>query len=234
MSEMTVNYAMAWAYMNGLGRERSNMKLKNLEQSKFPMNIQFFAEVGDGAGGGQGGGAGDAENEGGDDKEKDSPLSFDDILKGNKDYQAEFDRRVQKGIQTAITTEKEKWEILTDDKVSEAEKLAKMTKEEKAQYMQQKKEKDIQAREAAITKRELTAEAKSTLADKGLPVGLSDALTYTDADTCKKSIEAVEKAFQQAVEKAVEEKLKGGQPPKNPQDQGSDLQEQIEKAMIGC
>lgn len=194
--------------------------MKLFEQSKFTMNIQFFAE-GDGAGGDQGGGAGA------------TTPSFDDILNGNKDYQAEFDRRVQKGIQTAITTEKEKWEILTDDKVSEAEKLAKMTKEEKAQYMQQKKEKDIQVREAAITKRELTAEAKSTLADKGLPVGLSDALTYTDADTCKKSIEAVEKAFQQAVEKAVEEKLKGGQPPKNPQGDAPDLQQEIEKAMMG-
>lgn len=206
------------------------MKLESFEQRKFPMNLQFFAE-GDGAGGDQGGGAGDTGSEGGDGK--DSTPSFDDILKENKDYQAEFDRRIQKGIQTAITTEKEKWEILTDDKVSEAEKLAKMNKEEKAQYLQEKKEKEIQDREAAITKRELAAEAKNTLAEKGLPVDLADVLNYTDADTCKKSIEALEKAFQQSVEKAVEEKLKGGQPPKNPQDQGSDLQKEIEKAMMG-
>ena len=53
--------------------------------------------------------------------------SFDDILK-NKDYQAEFDRRIQKALGTA----KEKWDALMDDKLSEAEKLAKMTKEEKA------------------------------------------------------------------------------------------------------
>ena len=210
------------------------MKLENLEQSKFQMNLQFFAEgEGDGAGGDQGGGAGDTGNGGGDGTGEDTTPSFDDILNGNKDDQAEFDRRVQKGIQKAITTEKEKWEILTDDKVSEAEKLAKMTKEEKSQYLQQKKEKDIQAREAAITKRELAAEAKNTLAEKGLPVDLADVLNYTDADTCKKSIEALEKAFQQSVEKAVEEKLKGGQPPKNPQDQGSDLQKEIEKAMMG-
>ncbi|WP_409015709.1 DUF4355 domain-containing protein [Anaerostipes caccae] len=210
------------------------MKLKNSEQSKFPMNLQFFAEgEGDGAGGDQGGGAGDAGKEGGDRDGKDSTPSFDDILKGNKDYQAEFDRRIQKGIQTAITTEKEKWEILTDDKVSEAEKLAKMNKEEKAQYLQEKKEKDIQAREAAITKRELAAEAKNTLAEKGLPPELAEVLNYSDADSCKQSISAVEKAFQKAVEKAVEEKLKGGQPPKNPQDQGSDLQKEIEKAMMG-
>lgn len=210
------------------------MRLENFEQSKFPMNLQFFAEgEGDGAGGDQGGGAGDTGSKGGDGDGKDSTPSFDDILKGNKDYQAEFDRRIQKGIQTAITTEKEKWNTLMDDKVSEAEKLAKMNKEEKAQYLQQKKEKDIQAREAAITKRELAAEAKNTLAEKGLPVDLADVLNYTDADACKKSIEALEKAFQQSVGKAVEEKLKGGQPPKNPQDQGSDLQKEIEKAMMG-
>jgi len=219
--------------MNGLGQERSQMKLENFEQSKFPMNLQFFAEEGDDAGGGQGGGAGDAGNGSGDDKEKDSPLSFDDILKENKDYQAEFDRRVQKGIQTAITAEKEKWNTLMDDKVSEAEKLAKMNKEEKAQYLQEKKEKEIQDREAAITKRELAAEAKNTLAEKGLPAELAEVLNYSDADSCKQSISAVEKAFQKSVEKAVEEKLKGGQPPKNPQDQGSDLQKEIEKAMMG-
>lgn len=212
------------------------MKLRSYEQSKFPMNLQFFAEGGDGAGGGQGGGAGDTETgsdiEGSGEPEGDKdtePKTFDDVLGQNKDFQAEFDRRVQKAIHTA----KEKWTVLMDDKVSEAEKLAKMNKEEKAQYLQQKKEKDIQAREAAITKRELAAEAKNTLAEKSLPVDLADVLNYTDADTCKKSIEALEKAFQQSVEKAVEEKLKGGQPPKNPQEQGSDLQKEIEKAMMG-
>lgn len=103
---------------------------------KVPMNLQLFAEGGNGAGtgdeGGNGGGAGGA---GGSDENE--PLSFDDFLKtgGN---QAEFDRRVQKAVNTAVTNAQEKWQALTDDKLSEAEKLAKMTKEEKAQYMQQK------------------------------------------------------------------------------------------------
>ena len=48
--------------------------------------------------------------------------SFDDVLK-NKDYQAEFDRRVQKGIDTALAKAQEKWQALTDDKLSEAENL---------------------------------------------------------------------------------------------------------------
>ena len=98
---------------------------------KVPMNLQLFAEGGDGAGadGGNGGGSGEgAGGEGG--AGGDIPPSFDDFLKtgGN---QAEFDRRVQKAVNTAVTKAQEKWQALADDKLSEAEKLAKMTKEEK-------------------------------------------------------------------------------------------------------
>ena len=153
------------------------------------------------------------------------PQSFDDLLK-NKDYQAEFDRRVQKALGTA----KEKWTVLMDDKLSEADKLAKMNKEEKAEYLRQKQEKELKDREAAITRRELMADAKNTLAEKKLPVGLAEVLNYGDADSCSKSIEAVEKAFQEAVQAAVEEKLKGGTPPKKAP-QGTSFPKEQESAM---
>lgn len=129
-------------------------------------------------------------------------------------HQAEFDRRVQQAINTALNNQKIKYEALMDDKLSEAEKLAKMTKEEKADYLHKKYEKELADREAAITKRELEAEAKNTLAEKNLPVELAEVLNYTEAEACKKSIEVVEKAFQKALESAVEERLKGGKPPK--------------------
>ena len=198
---------------------------------KVPMNLQLFAE-GDGAGtgdeGGNGGGAGGAGEEG------NEPQSFDDFLKtgGN---QAEFDRRVQKAVNTAVTNAQEKWQALTDDKLSEAEKLAKMTKEEKAQYMQQKKEKELSEREAAITRKELKAEARNTLACDGLPQELAEVLNYTDADACKKSMETVKTAFQKAVEAAVEEKLKGGKPPKKATetDEQKNQQQKVYNAMMG-
>ena len=78
----------------------------------------------------------------------------------------------------------------------------------------QKKEKELSDREAVITRKELMAEAKNTLVEKKLPVSLAEVLNYADADTCNKSISAVEKAFQEAVEAAVNERLKGGTPPK--------------------
>ena len=204
---------------------------------KVPMNLQLFAEGGDGAGadGGNGGGSGEGEGEGGEGGNGgDTAPSFDDFLKtgGN---QAEFDRRVQKAVNTAVTKAQEKWQALADDKLSEAEKLAKMTKEEKAQYMQQKREKELTDREAAITRKELMAEAKNNLASDGLPQELAEVLDYSDADTCKKSMEKVKEVFQRAVETAVEEKLKGGKPPKKAPggDAQKALEEQVYNIMMG-
>ena len=198
------------------------------------MNLQFFAESGDGAGAdqGEGSGSGSETAESGTDGAETGnkePKSFDDLLQ-DKNYQAELDRRVQKALGTA----KEKWEALMDDKLSEADKLAKMNKEEKAEYLRQKQEKELKDREAAITRRELMAEAKNTLAEKKLPVGLAEVLNYTDAESCNKSMATVEKAFQEAVQAAVEEKLKGGEPLKKaPSGDGKDLAKQVEDLMMG-
>lgn len=198
------------------------------------MNLQFFAESGDGAGAdqGEGSGSGSETAESGTDGAETGnkePKSFDDLLQ-DRNYQAEFDRRVQKALGTA----KEKWEALMDDKLSEADKLAKMNKEEKAEYLRQKQEKELKDREAAITRRELMAEAKNTLAEKKLPVGLAEVLNYTDAESCNKSMATVEKAFQEAVQAAVEEKLKGGEPLKKAlSEDGKDLAKQVEDLMMG-
>lgn len=184
------------------------------------MNIQFFAEgdaagTGEGEGGGAGGAAGDT---GSANNSENQPKSFDDWLAANREYQAEFDRRTQK----ALNTQKDKLEVLFSEKTTEAEKLAKMNEKEKSQYLQQKHERELADREAGITRRELMAQAKVTLAEKELPVGLADVLVYTDADSCNKSISAVEKAFQEAVQKVVEEKLKGGKPPKKAPESSDD------------
>lgn len=201
---------------------------------RVPMNLQLFAE-GDGAGAGDdgnGGGAGgdNGSGEGG----EDTPPSFDDFLKTG-DNQAEFDRRLQKAINTAVTNEQKKWQAMTDDKLSEAEKLAKMTEEEKTKYLQQKREKNLTDREAAVTRKELMAEAKNTLASDNLPVELAEVLDYTDADSCMKSMEKVKNAFQKAVEAAVEEKLKGGKPPKKAPETDTQkaLEQQVYNAMMG-
>ncbi len=206
-----------------------------MKNKTLPLNLQYFAKStddGTGADDGNGGGV-DVDGAGADDGQDDgkdgNEPTFDDLLKGG--HQAEFDRRVQKAIDTALTKQKTKYEALMNDKLSEAEKLAKMNKEEKQEYMQKKHEKELEEREANITKRELMAEAKNTLSEKGLPVSLAEVLNYADAETCNKSIEAVEKAFQDAVSAAVEEKLKGGNPPKKADGKENTQLDEILKAM---
>lgn len=194
------------------------------------MNLQVFAE---GDASGSEGGSGDGGGSAGTDNNGDSQ-SFDDFLKTGEN-QGEFDRRVQEAVSTAVKDAQEKWKALTDDKLSEAERLAKMTEAEKKEYLQDKKEKDLAAREAEVTKKELMAEAKNTLASDGLPQELAEVLDYTDADTCKKSMDTVKKAFQKAVEAAVEEKLKGGKPPKKATETKDEdiIKQQVYNAMMG-
>ena len=97
------------------------------------------------------------------------------------------------------------------------------------------REKDLTDREAAVTRKELMAEAKNTLASDNLPVELAEVLDYTDADSCMKSMEKVKNAFQKAVEAAVEEKLKGGKPQKKAPETDTQkaLEQQVYNAMMG-
>lgn len=133
--------------------------------------------------------------------------TFDDVLK-NKAYQSEFDKRINKAIETA----KSKWDEEAKAQADEAAKLAKMKADEKAEYERQKREDALTKREAEITRRELHAEAITQLTADGLPASLADIVDCTSADNCKKSMESVKKAFGEAVEKAVNDKLKGTTP----------------------
>lgn len=124
---------------------------------------------------------------------------------------------VDKLIQERVAREQAKWEKKVQDERTEAEKLAKMNADQKAEYEKQKREDELAKREKDITTRELRATAYETLAEKNLPKELVDILNYESAETCNKSIEAVEKAFQSAVEKAVNDKLRGKETPKGGQ-----------------
>lgn len=222
---------------------------------KIPMNLQLFADDGDdagaGAAGGGGSGAGGSSGDGGSTgtggisgdgtggtegtgaSGSQKPLSFDDFLKGDGN-QAEFDRRVQKAIETAVSKAKEKWDTMASESATEAKKLEKMNAEEKAEYQRQKRIKELDDREAELTRRELKATAKNTLADKGLPQELSEILVYTDAEACNKSIDAVSKAFSAAVENAVKDRLKGGDPMKKapaPASEEDILKKQVKEAV---
>ncbi|MGN0773478.1 MAG: DUF4355 domain-containing protein [Candidatus Ventricola sp.] len=115
-------------------------------------------------------------------------------------FQREADRRVEQAREEART---------------EAERLAQMTEQQRAEHERQRaeqaaqqRESDLARREAEITRRELRAEAIDTLAQRGLPRALEQMLDYSGADACSASIDAVERVFRDAVQQGVEERLK--------------------------
>ena len=91
-----------------------------------------------------------------------------------------------------------------EEGLSEAEKLAKMTKEEKAQYEFNKKVADLEAKEKEFNTRELKQSALEILTDKGFNIEqsklIATVLNYDGADKCKQSIEALEQVINKAVE----------------------------------
>lgn len=189
---------------------------------KLPYNIQFFAE-GDETGSEGAGVEGNGESGTKTGSKEDagaSTISFDDFLKNPKN-QSEFDRRVAKALETNRTKMQADIETQIQNARTEAEKMAKMNAEQKAQYEREKREKEISDREAAITKREFIATTKEQLSESGLPLSLADVLNYTNAEECSKSIEAVTKSFQEAVEQAVNTRLAGGKAPKKAESNGT-------------
>jgi len=137
-------------------------------------------------------------------------------------------------IDKRLERERKDAQARIDKAVTEAQKLAKMSADERAEHERQELQKKLAEREAEITKRELRAEAKSQLSDKGLPVELAEVLPYTDADTTNAALVAVEKVFRAAVEKGVTERLKGNAPKvSQPAPHGDSIADEIIKSMYG-
>ena len=144
-----------------------------------------------------------------------NPITLDDALK-DKAVQAEFDRRMQKGIETALNNAHAKWEEEAHARETEAAKLAKMTAEQRQEHERQQREAELEKRERDLQFREMRAQALETLAEKQLPRELADCLDYASAEKCQASVENVEKAFRAAVQSGVEERLRGKKEPETP------------------
>lgn len=142
-------------------------------------------------------------------KVEDKPLSFDEIL-GDKTYQAEFDRRVQKALETA----RSKWEAEEQTKRTEAEKLAKMDAEQKAKYELKKERERADEALAKLNAYELKNTAIKIAQEKGLDISLLEDIDYSKqtADTIVTIIDTKKAVFDKAIEKAMNDKYKEKSP----------------------
>ena len=185
------------------------------ERFLFPLNIQLFADDGSGNDSGNDG-------QGNNDQVNDGQGNDGQTGQEPKVFSQE---EVDKIVQGRIAKERKSWEKQLQKQQTEAQKLEKMSEKEKKKYQEEKRIKDLDDREAAIT--------KVQLADKGIPTELAEILILTDADSCKKSIETVEKAFQTAVQRAVEERIKGREPMKKAKDAKLTDEELVYQKMMG-
>lgn len=186
----------------------------------FPLDIQLFADDNSGDGSGN-------------DDDQGTGQDNQDSGEGGQETKTFTQEELDKIVQGRIAKERKAWEKHLEDEKTEAQKLETMSEKEKKKYQEEKRIKELDDREAAITRRELTAQAKVQLADKGIPAELAEILNLTDAESCKKSIETVEKAFQTAVQRAVEERIKGREPMKKAKDAKLTDEELVYQKMMG-
>lgn len=160
-----------------------------------------------------------------------NPVTFDDFLKDGKN-QAEFDRRVQKAIQTA----QESWKAKNDQERSEAERLAQMNETEKLQYQLSQKDKSIEEIQRKLNARDLKDEAIkiATTQDTAFDPEFLNLFDYENmtAEQLQEKTKLIKTIQDRIVEKAVNEWSKE-KPPYNPDPSGNkpSNDEAINKAM---
>ncbi len=94
----------------------------------------------------------------------------------------------------------------------EADRLARMSDEERKEYKLKKREDDLAERENRLLLAENKAACATILAEKGLPAQLADFVVDADADTMKRNIDQVDKIINSAVEAKVKQRLASASP----------------------
>lgn len=140
-----------------------------------------------------------------------TPKTFDEMLK-ESNYQSEFDKKVQKSLETA----KAKWEAEMEAKKSEAEKLAKMKEDERTAYELEQARKKQEEAEAKLNAYELKEEAikMANTPETQVDVSLLSLIDFRNikAEQVEPTIKNIKKAFDSAVENEVNKRLKEKSP----------------------
>lgn len=158
------------------------------------MNLQLFAE--------------------GDNNAENNPAPGADNNSGTDDKPEPKAKYTDEDVNEILNKKFAEWQKKQEKKVSEAERLSKMTAEEKAAEKLKALEDKIRGYEVAAARAEMTKQARAILSDKNIHVddALLTNLIAEDAESTKASVESFVTLFNSAVEKAVKDALKGESP----------------------
>lgn len=173
---------------------------KTVEERCAPkkrMMLQLFTEGGDDGTDGETDGGTDGETDGGGDGGSDAEKKYTDD-----------------DVDKLIAKKYAEWQKKHEKKASEAERLAKMTAEEKAEERMKSLEKRIAEYEKKSVRDGMVKQARSILNEKNIHVSdeLIANLIGEDAETTKASVDNFVSLFNDAVENALKERLKGKTP----------------------
>lgn len=114
----------------------------------------------------------------------------------------------QEDMDAAIEAAKQQWL----DEAAEAERVKKLTPEEKAKEEQEKKDSEIASLRSQLLQKELRESATKALETDGFPVGLADVLDYSSKERMEETLKNTTEIFKSSLEVAIKSRLKGKTP----------------------
>ena len=142
-------------------------------------------------------------------EQQENPVKDVNVNKeADKEVKTFTQEEVNKLIEKRLAKEKAK----AEKEKAEAEKLAAMNAEEKNRYELEKQKKELEDKIAEYNKKELKQESVNILTEKGYSIQtakqLAEFLNYKDAESCKASIDTMDKILKSCVESEVNNKLR--------------------------
>ena len=129
--------------------------------------------------------------------------------------QSELDSIIEK----RLGKEKAKWEKKIKEEADEAARMAQMSEAEKQEALFTKRVQEFEEREAAfneaqaaLQREKMLNETNKQLSERGLPLNFAEHIMADTAEDTLANIEAFEKEWQAAINKAVDSKLRGSTP----------------------
>lgn len=146
-------------------------------------------------------------------QEETAKKSFNELL-NDKDYQAEFDKKISKALETSKNKWEEEYQRKLEIEKTEAEKLAKMDSEQKLKY--EKEQSDLKAQEyqSKLNAYELKEQALKIAREKSIDVSLLDLIDFSKetADGVNSKLENIKTMFDKTLEAKINERLKQNTP----------------------
>ena len=138
----------------------------------------------------------------------------EDIKMTKEEYEKALNSEADKRVSQALKTSQAKWESEFKEKLeierAEAEKLAKLSESDKQKVIFERQQSELEESKKSFQNERLKFEAVKIMTDKQVPISFIDVLVSKDAETTYANIDNFKTNFDLAVQKAVEERFKGG------------------------